>query len=190
MKNLLKKLSLFLIVIITSYSYSQINSDFDKNTDFTKYKTVSFGGWEKESDKVLNGFDKKRITDALTNEFSSRGIKLVETNGDATITLYLVIQTKTNITAYTNFNGGLGYTGRWGYGRGYGGMGSANTSYSENDYKVGTLVIDMYDTADKKLIWQGDITTDVQEKAEKREKTIPKNISKLMKKFPVKPTKK
>ena len=191
MKNLLKKLSLLLIVIITSNSYSQINSDFDKSTDFTKYKTVSFGGWEKESDKILNDFDKKRITDALTNEFSSRGINLVETNGDATVTLYLVIQTKSNITAYTNFNGGLGYTGRWGYGRGFhAGMGSTTTSLSENEYRVGTLVIDMYDTADKKLIWQGDITTDVQEKAEKREKTIPKNISKLMKKFPIKPTKK
>ncbi|PWK21056.1 DUF4136 domain-containing protein [Xanthomarina spongicola] len=192
MKNPLKKISfLFVAFLITCNSNAQVNSDYDKNTDFTKYKTVSFGGWEKESDKILNDFDKKRITDALTNEFNSRGINLVESNGDATITLYLVIQTKSNITAYTNFNGGLGYTGRWGYGRGfYGGMGSATTSLSENDYRVGTLVIDMYDTAEKKLIWQGDMTTDVQEKSQKREKTIPKNIGKLMKKFPIAPLKK
>jgi hypothetical protein len=69
-------------------------------------------------------------------------------------------------------------------------MGSATTSLSENDYRVGTLVIDMYDTAEKKLIWQGDMTTDVQEKSQKREKTIPKNIGKLMKKFPIAPLKK
>lgn len=191
MKTLFKTLSiLFATVIFTSNAYSQVNSDYDKTTDFTKYKTVSFGGWEKESDKVLNDFDKKRITDALTSEFKSRGINLVETNGDATITLYLVIKTKSNLTAYTNFNGGMGYAGRWGYGRGfYGGMGNASTSVSETNYRVGTLVIDMYDTTEKKLIWQGDMTTDVQEKAEKRDKTIPKNVSKLMKKFPVQPVK-
>lgn len=192
MKNLFKQLSFFFIALIfSSNSYAQINSDYDKSTDFTKYKTISFGGWEKESDKILNDFDKKRIADALISEFSSRGIKLVESNGDATITLFLVIQNKSNITAYTNFNGGMGYTGRWGYGRGYyGGVGSATTTLNENEYREGTLVIDMYDTAEKKLVWQGDMTTEVQEKSEKREKTIPKNISKLMKKFPVAPIKK
>lgn len=192
MKNLFKKCIFFFIaIIISGHSNAQVNSDYDKNTDFTKYKTVSFGGWEKESDKILTDFDKKRITDALTSELKSRGLNLVEANGDATITLFLVIQKKSSITAYTNFNGGMGYTGRWGYGRGvYGGVGSASTSLSENDYREGTLVIDMYDTAEKKLIWQGDMTTEVQEKSEKREKTIPKNISKLMKKFPVKPIKK
>ncbi|MFL0354299.1 DUF4136 domain-containing protein [Xanthomarina sp. GH4-25] len=192
MKTLFKTFSiLFATVIFTSNVYSQVNSDYDKSTDFTKYKTISFGGWQKDSDQQLNDFDKKRITDALTNEFKSRGINLVETNGDATITLYLVINKKSNYTAYTDFNGGMGYAGRWGYGRGfYGGGGlGASTSVSENEYRVGTLVIDMYDTAEKKLIWQGDMTTDVQEKSQKRDKTIPKNVSKLMKKFPIKPMK-
>tara|TARA_R100001039_G_C1847636_1_gene107738 strand:+ start:2420 stop:2524 length:105 start_codon:yes stop_codon:yes gene_type:complete len=34
------------------------------------------------------------------------------------------------------------------------------------------------------------MTTEVQEKSEKREKSIPKNIKKLMKRFPVDPIKK
>ncbi|HLV38307.1 DUF4136 domain-containing protein [Xanthomarina sp.] len=192
MKTLFKTLSiLFATVIFTTNVYSQVNSDYDKNTDFTKYKTVSFGGWQKDSDQQLNDFDKKRISDAFTNEFNSRGIQVVPSGGDATVTLYLVIKTKSNITAYSDFNGGMGYAGRWGYGRGmYGGMGGASTTLTESDYRVGTLVIDMYDTAGKNLIWQGDMTTDVQEKSEKRDKTIPKNISKLMKKFPVAPIKK
>jgi len=187
MKNLFNTFGILVtIFIFTSNSIAQVNSDYDKSTDFKKYKTVSFGGWEKESDKILNDFDKKRITDALTNEFNSRGIKLVDANGDTTVTLYLVIKNKSNITAYTNFNGGLGYAGRWGFGRGiYGGVGSASTSLSENEYREGTIVIDLYDTAQKKLIWQGDMTTEVQEKSVKREKSIPKNIKKLMKRFPV-----
>ena len=184
-KNLLNKTYLlFFTLIITSINYAQVNSDFDKSTDFSKYKTVSFGGWEKESDKLLSDFDKKRISDALTNEFNLRGIQFVDSDADATITLFIVIKEKSNITAYTNFNSGMGYRGRWGYGRGYG-MGTASTSVDKNDYREGTLVIDMYDTKEKTLIWQGDMTTEVKEQAKKREKSIPKNMRKLMKKFPV-----
>ena len=67
------------------------------------------------------------------------------------------------------------------------GMGSATTTYSERDYREGTIVIDFYDEQTKGLIFQGTLQTEVKEKAKKREKTIPKNIAKLMKKYPVKP---
>ncbi len=179
---------LVLTLLLTVSVKGQVNSDFDKSTDFSKYKTYSFAGWQKDSDKLLNDFDKKRITDALISEFQIRGLNYVESGGDAAITLYLVLKSKTDVTAYTNYNGGMGYSGRWGYSRGYG-MNSATTSVDTYDYLEGTLIVDMYDTTDKNLIWQGDITAVVQEKTAKREKTIPKKMKKLMKKFPVKPIK-
>jgi len=192
MKNPFKKLSfLFVFIFIICNSYAQVNSDYDKNTDFTKYKTYTLKGWEKDSDKILNPFDKKRITDALQSQLESRGLMLVEDNGEIAVTLYLTIKEKTDYTAYSNFNGGFGYTGRLGYARGMGmGMGSASTSVSESNYKVGTLIIDMYDSTSKNMIWQGDMTSDVEENASKRDKTIPKKMGKLMKKFPVTPIKK
>ncbi len=69
------------------------------------------------------------------------------------------------------------------------GMGSATTSYSENDYLEGTFVVDMFKENSKDLVWQGVITSVVKEKANKREKTIPKKMKKLMKEYPVKPMK-
>ena len=114
-------------------------------------------------------------------------MKEVDSNADVAITLYIVVQQKTSTTAYTNFNGGYGYRGRWGWG--YGGMGSANTTYSETDYLEGTFVIDMYNADTKDLVWQGVITDTVKDNPEKREKTIPKKMKKLMKKYPVKPKK-
>lgn len=68
-------------------------------------------------------------------------------------------------------------------------MGTATTTYSENDYVEGTLVVDLYDGSSKGLIWQGILTTIVKTKPEKREKSIPKNINKLMAKYPVAPAK-
>ena len=51
-------------------------------------------------------------------------------------------------------------------------------------------MIDFYDEETKGLVFQGVLQTEVQEKAKKREKTIPKNIAKLMTKYPVKKLKK
>jgi hypothetical protein len=106
------------------------------------------------------------------------------------ITLFITIKDKTSTTAYTNFNGGFGYGRGFGYGYGMGGMGmgSASTTVSENDYQEGTIVIDFYDEKSKDLLFQGTLQS-VVKKGDKREKTIPKEIAKLMKKYPVKPMK-
>lgn len=172
-------------VCAATISNSQIKSDYDKNTNFEEFKSYRIVGWEKDSDKILTPFDKERITNSLNAEMANRGIAKVSSNADIDITLYVVVQQKTSTTAYTTFNGGYGYRGRWGWG--YGGMGSASTSYTEDDYLEGTFVLDMYSGGSKNLIWQGVITDTVKEQPEKREKSIPKKMSKLMKKFPVKP---
>lgn len=190
MKNPIKILaSLIVFLIAHNLSFAQVNTDYDKSTDFTKYKTYTFAGWQKNSDQLLNDIDKTRVLDAFKAEFASRNMTLVTENGDAAVSLYLVIDNKTSTTAYTNFNGGMGYgvgMGRgWGMGVGGVGMGSATTTYSDNDYKEGTLVVDLYDGTSKTLIWQGTLQSVVSDKASKRDKTIPKKISKLMGKFPI-----
>jgi len=189
----MKKLSLFLFTLLVCINIeAQIKSDYDKNTDFSTIKSYTFAGWEKDSDKILNDFDKKRIKDALKNEFSSRGLSPVEGNSDVDITLYIVVNKKTSTTAYTTYTGGMGYYGgRRGWGMGYGGvgMGMATTDYNESDYLEGTLVVDMFDKDSKDLLWQGIITSVIKEKPKKREKSIPKKIKKLMKEYPVNPIK-
>jgi len=189
----IKAIGLFILtVFLTVNINAQVKSDYDKDTDFSTIKTYTFAGWEKNSDQILNDFDKKRITDALRNEFSARGLEAVKSGGDVEITLYIVINKKTSTTAYTTYNGGMGYYGgRRGWGRGYGGMGfgTATTNFNENDYNEGTFVVDMYSNDSKDLLWQGVITSVIQEDPKKREKSIPKKMKKLMKKYPLKPTK-
>ena len=180
MKTYIKLTVILLSVLLAHLSFSQVTSDYDKTADFTNYNTYTFAGWHNDSDKILNEFDKKRILDALQAEFEKRGMQLVESSGDAAITLFIVVEGKTSTTAYTNYVGGMGYRGGWGYG-----MGNTTTTYSEDDYLEGTLVVDMYDEETKHLVWQGVIQTIVQENPEKREKTIPKKMKKLMKKYPV-----
>lgn len=179
--------TLFMAFLFVVSSSAQIKSDYDKEYDFSQISTYSFGGWEKDSDKILNDFDKKRIIDAMVHELNIRGLKYVESGGDVAITLFVVVQQKTSTTAYTTYNGGFGYRGRWGWGYGGVGMSTSDTTFDTDDYLEGTFVVDMYDASSKDLKWQGVITSVVKEKPEKREKSIPKKIKRLMKKFPVKP---
>ena len=168
---------------------AQVTADYDKTVDFTKFKTYTIAGWQKDSDSLLNDIDKKTLLAALSSELASRNLTLASSDAtpDIIITLYLVIKNETSISAYTDYNGGLGYGygARWGYG-----MGSATTTYSENDYQVGTLVLDMYDGTTKSLLWQGVSQSTINAKANNRDKTIPKKVAALMKKYPVAASKK
>jgi hypothetical protein len=176
-----------LIVLFLSMTFvygQKVTGDYEKSTDFSAYKTYMFVGWQDDSDQVMNDFDKKRLRESIKSEMEARQFELVESDADMAVSLFVVVDEKTSTTAYTNYYGGAGYgRGRRGYG-GWG-HGSATTSYSENDYLQGTLVLDMYDAASKDLIWQGVATGTITEKPEKREKKIPKAVTKLMKKFPV-----
>lgn len=177
---------IFMAVLFIGQLQAQVKSDYDKTVDFTKIKTYTFEGWALDSDKILNDLDKKRITDAFKHELSIRALEYKEEGADVAITLYVVIDNKTSTTAYTTYTGGMGYGPRWGYGAG-GGM--ATTSVSEYDYQEGTIVIDFFNTETKNLVWQGINTQTVKDKPEKRDKSIPKSIKKLMKPYPVKPIK-
>jgi hypothetical protein len=195
MKKYIRTFYVIIITLLTTIQfYAQVRSDYDQTVDFTNFKTFKFEGWQDNSDQLINDLDKKRILDSFGKEFKMRNLTYVEQGGDIVVTLYFVIDQKTSRTAYTNYNGGMGYGGRWGYGYGVGygggmGMGSSTTTISENDYEVGTFVVSVYEGESKKLIWQGISTKTINENPKKRNKTIPKGVQKLMKKYPVQPPK-
>ena len=58
-----------------------------------------------------------------------------------------------------------------------------------DDYEEGTLVLSCHDVSEGTLIFQGQKVKVIQENPSKREKTIPKAVSKLMRKFPIEKSK-
>jgi len=191
----MKKLLLLLIIAATFMSCSsvQVVSDYDKTVDFTKYKTLKFYGWAKNSDQMLNRFDKERIEKAFADEFRKRGVEVVKDNADIIVALYIVTEDKTTKTATTTHHGGgygYGYR-RWGYGPAWGwGGGTSYTTVDEDDYTVGTLVVAVYDAKAKKLVWQSIGKKTLSENTNNREDRIKRGVAKIMSKYPVEPAKK
>lgn len=192
MKNILY--SLLVLLLAGGCSGIQVTSDYDKTVDFSKYKTFMYYGWTDESDKVLNQFDKDRIETAFGDEFAKRGWVLQKEDGDAVVSLFIVVDQKTSYTAYTNHYGGGMYGGmygpRYGYG-GYGGMGmgmgTSSTQVQQNDYLEGTLIVDVFDAKEKKHIWQGIGKKTLSENTSNREARIKQAVAAIMSQFPVKP---
>ena len=142
---------------------------------------------------MLNDMDKKRIEDAFANEFYKRGLTYVKEGGDLVVTLFIVLQQKTEQQATTTgMGGGYGgyYGGYYGYGPGWGwGSGYSTTTVTEYNYVVGTLVCDVFDKSEERLIWEGIASKTIDENPANREKNIPRNVEYLMRKYPVPPVK-
>ena len=180
------------ILIFSACSSIKVVTDKDPTVDFTSFKTYEYYGWAEESDKMLNRFDKERIEEAFGAEFIKRGMTFVESGGDVIVTLFIVAEQKTKTTATTSGMGGGygGYGGYYGHGPGYGwGGGMSTTTYSDYDYMVGTLVVDMFDSKAKQLIWEASGSGTIKENPKGREDRIKQSVGKIMQKYPVAVTK-
>lgn len=184
MKNVIYVLtSIFTLTFIGCTSSFTISTDYDTDIDFKSYSTFDFLPLSKEGKKWVNDIDQKRLETAITEALALRGITYTPGKKSTTmIGIHVVIKNKMDVTAYSDYYGGMGYYGR---GFGYGYPNGAGVNVSTNVYKVGTLVIDQYDTESKKLVWEGIIQGQVNVDPSHRAKNISKNISKLYAKYPL-----
>ena len=172
-----------ILIAASSCTGVKVVTDMDEAADFTKYKSVSFLGWQDDIDQVVNELEQKRLRESVKAEMKKRDLELVESGGDIVISLFVVVDEKTSTTAYTNYYGTRSYRrGGWGWGSGY-----ATTTYTESDYLQGTLVVDAFDESSKDLIWQSVGVGTMKTKPEKRAENLPNVIAKIFKDFPVAP---
>lgn len=199
------KINLFAIfataILFSACSGLRVISDKDNTVDFNAIKSYQFIGWADNSDQLLNRFDKERIEMAFANEAGRRGLLMTQKDPDVLAAIFVIGETKTQKTATTNTNamnmggmgmgmgmaGGMRHPG-WGWGGGMT-MAQSHTVINERSYIEGTLMIELFDPDEKKLIWQAIGRKTVSEDPKKRQKDIPKKVSAIMSKYPVKPLK-
>src|SRR5437763_7195138 len=160
---------LFLISLGTALA-QQVKTDFDHQANFSQYKTYSW-----QTIKPANSLWDARIKSAVDAQLAAKGWTQVDSGGDVAI---VAIATSHTQRTLQTFYDGMGGGWRW---RGFGGMGEATTT--EQDYKEGTLVVDIYDAKTKQLIWRGSAQGTLSNKAEKNQKNLDKGVAKMFQKF-------
>ena len=91
--------------------------------------------------------------------------------------------TQTQRTLYSSYDNYRDFDGGWGW-RSFGGGGFGKSDTTEQDYKDGTLVVDLFDAKTKQLIWRGSAEDVLSDKAEMNETNLEKGVAKMFKYFP------
>ena len=169
---------LLLTLLISATAYAQkVNVDYDKNANFSSYKTYSWA----EGTPAKNPLGHQRIIAGIEAQLAARGWQRVEGDSDVVVIYSAATTTKTQIKTFDTGGPWGGY--RWGWGR-YGG-GSSTTTVQE--IPVGQLVLDMADVKNKSFIWRGTASDTLSDKPEKNQKKLDKALEKMFKKFPPTP---
>ena len=174
--NAQRRISSFMgiaLLFATASVAQQVKTDYDRNTDFNQYKTYSW-----ENVHTQNPLWVDRIKAAVNSAMAAKGWTQVESNGNVSIMAMEMTQSHQTLnTYYDSFAGG------WGWRRGFGG-GFGDATTTEDTYKVGTLVVDLFDSNTKKLIWRGSASDTLSDKSDKNIKNLDKGVEKMFNHFP------
>src|ERR1700682_5056239 len=154
-----------IVLLAATASFAQqVKTDYDRSTDFSQYKTYS---WQKVQTQDPLWVD--RIKGAVNSALAAKGWTQVPSGGNVAI---VAIEMTRNQQSLNTFYHGFGGGWRWG-----GGFGNATTTV--DNYKVGTLVVDLFDANTKKVIWRGSASDTLSDKSDKNIKNLDKGVQKM-----------
>ena len=155
-------------------SAQQVKTDYDRSANFGQYHTYS---WERV--KTQDPLFVDRIKNSVNAALAAKGWTQVDSGGDISIiAIEMTHDQQTLNTFYDGFGGGWG----WRRGGGFGGFGEATTT--ADNYKVGTLVVDLFDANTKTLLWRGSASDTLSDKSDKNIKNLDKGVQKMFDHFP------
>ena len=170
---------LFTILAGQSARAQDVRYNFDRDADFTKYKTYKWVD-NPNAEKLADLAD-RQFKAAMDAELAKKGLTKVDTdNADLYISYQAALSQEKQ---YTSYNSGYGYGPGW---RGWGGTGMSTSTGQTATIHVGAIDVDMYDTAKKQLVWEGlaSKTIDPKAKPDKQQKNLEKAVAKLLKNYP------
>jgi hypothetical protein len=167
------------LVMIVACGYSiKTATDYDRQISFSNYHSFSILKGNSTGNPLMD----QRAQDDVRSALTTKGWKEVP-EGQAETTVIVHAATKTKHTYETMYDG---FGGGWGWRRGWGGGFGGSTTFV-NDYKVGTLVVDIFDANTKQAIWHGNASDVMSNNASKNAQATEQAIDKLFSNFPPAP---
>lgn len=167
-----RRISLVTLLLAAGCSPISVSHDYDSREDFSRLKTWSWvkpdqaqGGASSE----ISSLNQDRIRRAVHDELGFKGYSLVNSNPD------FLVQTYTSVGQRIEVEPGY----QWGW------YGNEVQVYDE-----GTLVIDVFQAKEKRLVWRGTASEVVDPRSnlspEERDARIQEAVQKVLADFPPK----
>jgi hypothetical protein len=173
-------LAMAALLIPTLALAQKVSYDYEKSADFSSFKTYAM----KDGTKVGQPLIDDRIVAAIDAQLAAKGLTKSETNPDVFVVYHIAFDKEKDISTFSSGYGGYGPYG-WGWGGGWAG---GTTHTQVRDILIGTLVVDIADAKQNKMVWRGMGVKQVnpQNKPEKRDKSINDAMKKIFKNYPPK----
>ncbi len=180
MKKPVLLLTALLFTTVGSAVGQDVSFNFDKNTDFLKFKTYR---WDPSKSAPTSELTDKEIKETIDSEFAKKG--LIKTDADPA-DLYIGYQAGAGTEKqFTSCNAGWVCFAGW-YCDGcfnIGGAGAVTTGATSTIDK-GQLVLDIYEHRNHDSVWCGIAALDSKAKPDKRQKHLEKAVAKLLRNYP------
>jgi hypothetical protein len=150
--------------------------DYAHEFDFKSVTTFQYV--DTKDTNIKDSLMADRVVSAIKKELGTHGLGEVQDAPDLLVTYHF--STQDNQVFHTT-SMGMGRAGRGaGWGRwGAGGMGMGTSTTRATTFTEGTLVIDLYDPEEQKLVWRGSGTVTLKGKPEAQMKQVGKVLKKL-----------
>jgi hypothetical protein len=202
MKKLMYPLLVMFIISAFSActSYNYYTAGLNK-TNMSGYHSFAWMPMTNHGNKAAKSNDEAdaRIKDAATNALEAKGLTLQAKHPDLIVVYTTTVGrgTRTNYySSYPGFYGGWGWGAGWGWGSRWGWGGWARPGYyafgdpfmydggityaEQENYKEGTLIIDLIDTHTRKVVWRGFGVGEVHRDPQKNIDDIPKVVAGIL----------
>jgi Domain of unknown function (DUF4136) len=166
-----------LLFILTAGRAAAQNTsvNYDKNTDFSQFKTYKWVNIENA--QHLDELTADQLAGTVETELAKKGLKKLPSDKADLFIGYQIARGKEK--QLSQYNVGASYGSAAGATAGTGG---ATTTVVH----TGLLVLDMYDAETKQLIWRGVVANaiDADAKPDKKQKHMDQGVAKLLKDYP------
>ena len=154
--------ALFLVAVTAAFGMS-VNSDYEKNYDFSQLRTFAFKTDRASNDPLItNTIEAGRIQSALAAQLEANGFSQSPQNPDFIVAFYATTKEKTQVQS-AGF--GPGFRSGFGLGRGFGwGYGipyrarwrwGLGPDIWTTNYTQGCVMADVIDPRTNELVWRG-----------------------------------
>jgi hypothetical protein len=153
-------------VVLTAavVSAQKVSVDSDPAASFATYKTYA---WV-EGTPAPNPLNEDRLHMAVDAHLAARGLRMNTTDPDVVIATHVTTNERKELVVN-------------GFGPGWWGGGTAQVE----TYVDGTLVVDLYDTHTKKMVWRGVATATASDKPTKNASKMNKALDKMFERLPI-----
>jgi len=166
-----------LMFVLPAAQAQKVTVQYDKKTDFSKYKTYSWVPHQASARPVL-ALD---VFGAIDRQLQAKGLQKVDKGGDLVVNGYGSLSEGMNVSYDVDVYAAPSLDGPITWANGTPRPGNSTSVYVEK----GTLVVDIADRQSKQLLWRGIAKAKIDpEQVEKSFEIAEKAVAKMFKEYP------